>query len=630
MKYWAYINNEIKGPFEKDELLKLEGFNNSTLVCPQSPIEEDTKEWKEASNFPELVMGDAVKSTEKEEKAPDALTLDVSLKKEDIMIERFSINNIFSSNTEPQETKFSSTDPLSLSQIRKRGEEISQRITPSNVGNEKKEDVLNIQDKISEPDTVNLEKDSQNTELSLNISLPDTESILNSESQSQTKLPEDDIKPYDLPELKKEVEEIKPEVVEFKNNPPEEMKVVTEEIKTDNSFNESYKKENTIPELKTPSFDLSGLKTELEKDIEKKISDISNKNVSKEELDLFKEEIKKYISEKLSEVPSVSNADTINHLDIEVRDIKVRLEIIEKNISDLSKLKEQPSSSNLENTTKTVEVQNDPAKTVVIKKEETDKKEKKQLDVGKFIKPVVYLILIILVVLSLGFALKQFGIFDFTKFFEKSAPPKVDIKNEDPVSGSLAQNVVSTFNAQGIIPSTQTNQSIDLNSGPLGENQNTNSTQTVQNQNQYDGIINEVREYRINTDKNLENTIIDVIKSRKGDISTLKWLCEQVDLNYVITATANAGGKEIIFKFEYEPKTKILKPLNTLSVNTLKMMMTTKKTNKAEKKAVSRNKLLKPSSKDVNEKKEVEKENTPVETQKKSEQSEDEYLIIGE
>lgn len=55
MKYWAYIDNEILGPYEKEKLIQLPGFTPSILVCPQTPVGEKTEEWKEASNFPEIV-----------------------------------------------------------------------------------------------------------------------------------------------------------------------------------------------------------------------------------------------------------------------------------------------------------------------------------------------------------------------------------------------------------------------------------------------------------------------------------------------------------------------------------------------------------------------------------------------
>jgi len=54
MKYWAYINNEILGPYEKEKLLELPVFSASILICPQTPVGEKTGDWKEASTYPEI------------------------------------------------------------------------------------------------------------------------------------------------------------------------------------------------------------------------------------------------------------------------------------------------------------------------------------------------------------------------------------------------------------------------------------------------------------------------------------------------------------------------------------------------------------------------------------------------
>jgi len=54
MKYWAYVNNEILGPFEKEKLLELPSFSPALLVCPQTPVGEKTEDWKEAATYPEL------------------------------------------------------------------------------------------------------------------------------------------------------------------------------------------------------------------------------------------------------------------------------------------------------------------------------------------------------------------------------------------------------------------------------------------------------------------------------------------------------------------------------------------------------------------------------------------------
>ncbi len=54
MKYWAYINNEILGPYEKEKLFELPVFRASTLICPQTPVGATTEDWKEASTYPEI------------------------------------------------------------------------------------------------------------------------------------------------------------------------------------------------------------------------------------------------------------------------------------------------------------------------------------------------------------------------------------------------------------------------------------------------------------------------------------------------------------------------------------------------------------------------------------------------
>ncbi|MDQ7774332.1 MAG: hypothetical protein RDU13_12535 [Elusimicrobiales bacterium] len=54
MKYWAYVKNEILGPFEKEKLAELPDFSPSLLICPQTPVGEKTEDWKEASSYPEI------------------------------------------------------------------------------------------------------------------------------------------------------------------------------------------------------------------------------------------------------------------------------------------------------------------------------------------------------------------------------------------------------------------------------------------------------------------------------------------------------------------------------------------------------------------------------------------------
>ncbi|MDA8132721.1 MAG: hypothetical protein M0011_14550 [Elusimicrobia bacterium] len=70
MKYWAYVNNEILGPFEKEQLRELPAFSPSLLVCPQTPVGEKTADWKEVSTYPELSGGASAPAVEAPAPAP--------------------------------------------------------------------------------------------------------------------------------------------------------------------------------------------------------------------------------------------------------------------------------------------------------------------------------------------------------------------------------------------------------------------------------------------------------------------------------------------------------------------------------------------------------------------------------
>ena len=82
MRYWAYINNEILGPFEKDKLFQLPSFTPSLLICPQTPVGEKTEDWKEAASYPEisaaLTPGTAQSAPPVESPAPSAVSADIS------------------------------------------------------------------------------------------------------------------------------------------------------------------------------------------------------------------------------------------------------------------------------------------------------------------------------------------------------------------------------------------------------------------------------------------------------------------------------------------------------------------------------------------------------------------------
>jgi hypothetical protein len=55
MKYWAYMNNVVCGPFEKEKLAALPNFTPASLLCPDTEGGGQANGWKAASTFPEVL-----------------------------------------------------------------------------------------------------------------------------------------------------------------------------------------------------------------------------------------------------------------------------------------------------------------------------------------------------------------------------------------------------------------------------------------------------------------------------------------------------------------------------------------------------------------------------------------------
>ncbi len=147
MKYWAYVNNEILGPFEKGKLLELPTFTPSLLVCPQTPVGEKTEDWKEASSYPELsaLIGqggqapaaEPLKQSFGESPALSFKPLTSSKNLEPVPpaenlsgLKEITVNRLGKAGAEPAaafqpQQASSSFDPISLSRIERRSETLS-------------------------------------------------------------------------------------------------------------------------------------------------------------------------------------------------------------------------------------------------------------------------------------------------------------------------------------------------------------------------------------------------------------------------------------------------------------------------------------------------------------------------
>ncbi|MFH2203189.1 MAG: hypothetical protein ABIJ96_08760 [Elusimicrobiota bacterium] len=54
MKYWIYMNGEIPGSYEPEELVALPGFQETAMVCPAAGGVED-RSWRRAGQFPDII-----------------------------------------------------------------------------------------------------------------------------------------------------------------------------------------------------------------------------------------------------------------------------------------------------------------------------------------------------------------------------------------------------------------------------------------------------------------------------------------------------------------------------------------------------------------------------------------------
>ncbi len=625
MKYWAYINNEIKGPFEADELIKIEGFSPQTLVCPQSPVEEDTKEWKEAREIADIALLISSNLPSEGDKKTEAEELSKTEKKEDVIIERFSVENIFTPASDSDISSYMpSTDPLTLSQIRKRMDAISENMTSTDKPHEEQKKPTEIS--VNQPTELKKESEGLQDEI---FEIPSTDELLK-EAQSTDIQPQQTMVEGD----KTQVEGFKAETKEFSLNASEisEPQEKIHTIKTDDvdkiidskigkikkslvdelstAINEkmSYLEEKFRNQaiVQNQSFDSSKLKDDILNEIEKKISSISSSTapLSVKIDDSFKKDI--------DELKTL-----VSHLEIEIKDLKLKYEGIEnKTKAPIAPLVREKIADN-----KSTTPQESKASVSVAKS------EKKK---PKVLKVIVGFFVSIAMVFSVLFAVKHLGIFDFTSFL-KSKNPQMTIEQPTPSQqaiqeGSNAESVVNdTSSVEATIPiESQKVQQMD-------------HEEDKEQEISLETIINEVKDYRIKSPYNLDTTIKMILKSKKGDLSTLKWDAKlQDDGKYLITVTAKAL-KPVEFRFEFDHKTKILQPLNTLSANTLKMLMEGSEKGKSIRKNIKKSKVkLKDSKAHLNDQNKesgvIVESITDTKSQPNSsslEEGED-YLIIGE
>lgn len=641
MKYWAYINNEIKGPFETEELIKVDGFSPSTLVCPQSSVEEETKDWKEARELPEIAVLITKDLTTENGIRTETKELNSPQNKEEIIIERFGIENIFTPVTEVESNVQSTTDPLTLSQIRKKTEAQAQ--------------AQNSEKEVEKQDVSPNEPQLQ--EIKINeIEIPSTDELLKSVENTVQEMPSTNISEF--PEFLKE--NIQPT-----NNPE-----ITQNLKSEKEHDDIKSSESTIYQDDKSKVDISKIKEEIFSDIQKMIDEkislseekmkafLSSTKDSNIDIQGLKSELTSIIDSKISSLsfqqPQILQDESLkkeiedlktltSHFEIEIKDLRTRMETLENKTKtepvQLSRERIQSQSSVFSQST-----------TVTIGESNKNKSSSRS-------KLVLLIILIPLTLFAILFMLRQFGIFDFMSLISANKHQPTQVAAVEQQQSTQQETYAVTQDTSNVIVQEQSTTTLKE------ETQQQLPPPSKFEEVPVESILNEVKDYKINSPYNLEKTISIILKSKKADLSSVKWDAVLTDNGkYVITVTAR-GAKPIEFKFEFEQKTKLLQPLNTLSVNTLKMMMgTTSQTGKKEhqnnkqitskkiannKKVQSKNNVLKKTKTQITQKleeKQIDQEDGQVLTDDQSNkqtlqddnqetsttEADGEYLIIGE
>ncbi|MBI4056269.1 MAG: hypothetical protein HY399_01830 [Elusimicrobia bacterium] len=54
MRYWAFINNKVLGPFEKEKIKEIPGLGTNTLLCPEGHRGDQSGDWQPANMIPDI------------------------------------------------------------------------------------------------------------------------------------------------------------------------------------------------------------------------------------------------------------------------------------------------------------------------------------------------------------------------------------------------------------------------------------------------------------------------------------------------------------------------------------------------------------------------------------------------
>lgn len=619
MKYWAYVNNEILGPYNKEQLFDIQDFSPATLLCPQTPAGEKTEDWQEAANYPEVAAFlNSPRSALKQETPKDDIPKEEIKTQDQVPAQEETTQT----REEPKSDDINpEQEKPSLNQLK------PQALTPSSI--EEQTD----QTKPEPADTFEINKLSP-----LKKEEQKEPPAQEAQIQSETKISEtEDVKaadsrfdPLTLSQIGKKAPQ---EPMEDSPAPKEP------------SFQEEEKKEplqEKSPEIapaeeqKIPSED-SNIPSQSMSEINAKLEELSQNVISKNDMSAYMEPIDTKLSQIDKTVANLENtklADEIKEMSNKLKHMEDVIDEIKINISLKQNIQEtapQAEEEPVKEETQTVFSAMDMGKTERVSgdqlQKELDKtgiepvdespieektvddakdepKAKKSNMVKKILKAIFTISLIIAVLAVAAIALKKAGIIDITKILP--------------------------------IPFLTESKSLQITELPVQPLLSVKQIPIQQERDLKPEIIFFTKTFSVkNGEKTLENQIIKQAAKEKIDTTLIKWEALKVSEKiYKVNAIAPLPeGFKITYKFEVDYAAKTIKPMNAqgkTAFDNLSEVIKPKKRLPSKKKTVSRKKRKPaPAPKKVVVKEPEPEIDDEYEYIEEEEYDDDEYMLPG-
>jgi len=565
MKYWAYVNNEVLGPYEKDKLFEISVFNASTLICPQTPVGEKTEDWKEASAYPEVAAllnaPAASGGTDIEQAKPESGFPPTHLPKPGTIQPEVKMERaipVF--NAEMPENKLK---PLSLHKIDQTPPLATHHINGTNL------EVTRLGEakaapKAEEPKAAQSFTSAEFDPMTLSQigkrrEVPQPETVTPSPQPAEVPAPETfSPAPQEPPPASAKADEYKPAATAAFSGAPLPIPENPAPAVTSSFAAEITSKLETLSRAALTKQDIEPLRERLDQ-LGEALSSIKNGQFQRDIMDKI-QYLENSISEIKSSLAQTSSAASPKYASIESNSVSMM---------SPQPLKEAAPKKNSE-----------PAKAVkteIVDQGSSGKGAKLAAFVKKIFNMLLTIVLLAAVLGGAALALKQFGVFDVTKFLPFQIPYL-----SSPQAGT---------------PSASAPQASPQNGETRTADQNAGREAPVQAEPGKKDLSPEIiyigRTYSAEAGGNtLENMIYKDAAARKGNSSGTNWQVKELpdnifELDAIIPLTGNTG--QLTYRYEVDYARKSVKSLDDMSKKPLDDLLKKQSSSKPNRSKAKRN-----------------------------------------